>query len=57
MIEAALAHEMIVKKGSWLSFEGEQLGQGQEGAREYLEQHPDFTQKLIQKINEKLGRA
>ncbi len=57
VIEAALAHEMIVKKGSWLSFEGEQLGQGQEGAREYLEQHPDFTQKLIQKINEKLGRA
>ena len=32
VLEAALAHEMIVKKGSWLSFEGEQLGQGQEGA-------------------------
>jgi recombination protein RecA len=57
VVESAIAHEIVAKRGSWLSFEGEQIGQGQEGARDFLEKNPEMTQKIIEKIKEKLSGA
>ena len=54
VLDSALKHELITKRGSWLSFEGEQIGQGHEAARVHLEQNPDLTQKLIEKVKEKV---
>jgi recombination protein RecA len=37
----------IVKKaGAWYTYEGEQLGQGRENARNYLESHPELMEKI-----------
>ncbi len=52
VLDAAAKHALIQKKGSWLSFEGEQLGQGHDGARLQLEKNPALTEKLIEKIRE-----
>jgi recombination protein RecA len=57
VLDAGLAHGLVTKKGSWLSFENEQIGQGQDAAREFLEQNPQTVQKLIQKIKERLEAA
>jgi recombination protein RecA len=57
VIESGVAHGLITKRGSWLSFENEQLGQGHEGARDFLEKNPDMTQKIIDKVKEKLSEA
>ena len=50
VIDSAIAHNLIEKRGSWLSFDGEQLGQGSEGARRRLVDDPDLTQRLVDKV-------
>ena len=57
VLDSALKYELITKRGSWLSFEGEQIGQGHEAARETLEGNPELTQKMIDKIKEAAGVA
>jgi recombination protein RecA len=53
VLEVALKHGIVTKRGSWLSLEGEQIGQGQDAARGYLEEHPDVTAKLIEQCQQK----
>lgn len=53
VLDSAIKYELITKKGSWLSFEGEQIGQGHEAARAHLEGNPELTAKLIEKVKEK----
>jgi len=53
VLDAALAHNLIAKRGSWLSFDNEQIGQGQESAREFMEKTPELTAKMIAKLHEK----
>jgi len=55
VLDSAIKHGLIVKRGSWLSFDGEQLGQGHEGARAQLEKDPELLQKMIDRITEKAG--
>jgi recombination protein RecA len=57
VIDSALEHGIITKRGSWLAFGGEQMGQGQEGAREFLEKNPEMTLKVIESIKEKVNGA
>ena len=45
----------IRKSGSWFTYEGEQLGQGKENARNYLTDNPDVANEIEKKIKEKLG--
>lgn len=52
VIEAGLTAQVINKRGSWLSFETEQIGQGSVAAAEYLSNHPETTSRIISKILE-----
>jgi len=56
VLDSAIKHELITKRGSWLSFEGEQIGQGRDGSRERLEGDLELTAKLMAKIKEKVGQ-
>jgi len=47
VLDAAIERGIVTKRGSWLSYEGEQLGQGHEAARGLLEKEPEITEKLI----------
>ncbi len=53
VLETALAEDLVQKKGSWLSYDGEQIGQGADAARTYLEEHPEVLAKLIEQIQAK----
>ena len=50
LIAVALAKEIIVKKGAWLQFEGEMIGQGKEASRKALQDDPALAQKILAKI-------
>jgi len=50
IIDAGIEYELIEKKGSWLSYNGEQLGQGREGARKSLLEDPKLAEDLVEKI-------
>lgn len=57
VVDSAIKHGLIEKRGSWLSFDGEQLGQGNEGARRQLLEHPELTEKIIAKVKEKIAEG
>ena len=50
VLESALLHGLIQKRGSWLSHDGEQIGQGSDAARKHLEENPELVAKLIEGI-------
>jgi recombination protein RecA len=52
VLDYALKCGLVEKRGSWLAFDGEQLGQGHDGARVFLEENPETTKKIIAKIDE-----
>ncbi len=54
IIDMGVAHEVIQKSGSWLSFENEKIGQGREAARKILKDNPKLMNKIEKLIIEKL---
>jgi recombination protein RecA len=46
---------IVRKSGAWYTYEGDQLGQGKENARNFLRENPDVANEIEKKIKEKLG--
>ncbi len=55
LIDMGVEHGFIRKSGSWFTYEGEQLGQGKENARNFLIENADMANEIEKKIKEKLG--
>ncbi|MDR2850302.1 MAG: recombinase RecA [Verrucomicrobiota bacterium] len=50
VLDAALARNVVIKRGSWLSFGTEQIGQGALASTEFLRTHPEIVAQIIEKI-------
>jgi recombination protein RecA len=52
-----LAEEMsiIVRKGAWYSYQGDNIGQGRDNTIKYMEDKPEFAQDIERQIREKLS--
>ena len=50
VLDAALTRGIVEKRGSWLSFGDEQLAQGSLATIDYLKEHADVTQKIVDLI-------
>ncbi len=55
IMDAAIAAGIVEKRGSWLSCDGQQLGQGREAAAAELKKNPDLQAMLIEKVKAKHG--
>jgi recombination protein RecA len=55
LIDMGVEHGFIRKSGAWYTYEGDQLGQGKENARNFLRDNPDLADEIEKKIKEKLG--
>ena len=55
LIDFGVEHGFVRKSGSWFTYEGEQLGQGKENARNFLIENPEVAAEIEKKIKEKLG--
>jgi recombination protein RecA len=55
LLDFGIAQEVIEKSGSWLSYQGERLGQGRENARLLLKQSPDLALRIETELRRKLG--
>lgn len=51
VLDAAIDRDIVQKRGSWYSFETEQIGQGAIAATEFLREHPETVEKIIEVIN------
>lgn len=55
LIDMGVENGFVRKSGAWYTYEGEQLGQGKENARNFLRSHPDMANEIEKKIKDKLG--
>lgn len=54
VLDLAQQYNIVEKSGSWLSYEGEKIGQGRDNARVYLKENPSICDKIRKKIEAKL---
>ena len=57
LLDMAVQTEVIDKSGVWYSFDGEQIGQGRENAKNFLKEHPDVSARILEKLRDGLGLA
>jgi recombination protein RecA len=55
LIDLGVEQGIVRKAGAWYTYEGDQLGQGKENARNYLKENPDRAEEIEKRIKEKLG--
>jgi recombination protein RecA len=54
VVDLGVEHQILDKKGSWISYEGELVGQGREAAKQALSENPELMAKLTKSILEKV---
>ena len=55
ILDVALDNDIIEKRGSWFSFQSEQLGQGREATKQLLQDNIEVQEKVLQAIREKIN--
>src|SRR5207237_6742170 len=55
LLDVGVDIEIIKKSGAWFSYEGEQLGQGKEDARQFLAEHEDLATEIDRRVREAVG--
>ena len=46
---------LVKKSGVWYTYEGEQLGQGRENAKQFLAENPEIMMEISDKVRTQLG--
>lgn len=55
LVDMAVDKDIIDKSGSWYSYGEEQIGQGRENAKGYLEEHQDMYKEVERKVRDAYG--
>ncbi|MGC3956116.1 MAG: recombinase RecA [Propionicimonas sp.] len=55
LIDLGVDNGIIRKAGAWFTYDGEQLGQGKENARNYLKNNPEVADEIERRILSQLG--
>jgi recombination protein RecA len=54
LLDLGVDKGIIEKSGTWLSFNGERMGQGRENARIFLKEHKDIREKIDHALRKKM---
>ncbi|MBO7503915.1 MAG: recombinase RecA [Clostridia bacterium] len=57
LLDLAVLNDIIVKSGSWFSYEGKRIGQGRENAKAFLEDNPEVYDEIDRKLRTILGSS
>ncbi|MCS7177698.1 MAG: recombinase RecA [Anaerolineae bacterium] len=57
VLDLAVQYGLIEKRGSFYSYQGQNIAQGRENAKQYLRDHPQLMEELEQQIREKAMEA
>src|SRR5438067_2735053 len=55
LLDVGVANDVIKKSGAWFTYEGDQLGQGREKARDFLAEHQEIALDIERRIREIVG--
>jgi recombination protein RecA len=50
LLDLSVDFAIVKKSGAWFTYEGEQLGQGREKAKDYLRNHPEIMMEISDKV-------
>lgn len=54
IIDLGIEHKILEKKGAWISYEGNLIGQGRDAAKQAVREKPELAAKLTKAILEKV---
>jgi recombination protein RecA len=54
ILDLGIEHKVLEKKGAWISYQGELVGQGRDAAKQTLRDKPALADKIIQTVLEKV---
>ena len=57
LLDLAEENGVVVRKGAWYSYEGDNIGQGRDNTITWLEQNPEQKEKIELQVREKLSEA
>jgi recombination protein RecA len=61
LVDLGVEHKILEKKGSWISFKGEMVGQGREAAKQAIMTDPkladELTSLILDKVHPKVGES
>ncbi len=55
LLDVGVEFAIIKKSGAWFTYEGEQLGQGRENAKNFLGENPEIMMEISDRIRGKVG--
>ena len=50
IVDLGIQHKILEKKGAWISYEGDLVGQGREAAKQFLAENPEATGRISEAI-------
>ena len=57
VVDMAVDYGVIHKKGSWLAYKGETLGQGKEAVAKFLSENPTLQEEIVKEILAEVGKG
>jgi recombination protein RecA len=54
LLDLGLEHKILEKKGAWIAYQGELVGQGRDAAKQTLREKPELADKISKAILEKV---
>ncbi|MBD2569369.1 recombinase RecA [Anabaena lutea] len=57
LVDLAEETGILLRKGAWYSYNGENISQGRDNAIKYLEEKPEFASKIEEQVREKLDKG
>jgi recombination protein RecA len=57
LLDVGVDLELVKKSGAWFTYEGEQLGQGRENAKNFLSENPEIMMDISERILAQVGIA
>ena len=55
VLDIGVDNDIVKKSGAWYTYEGEQLGQGRENAKQFLQENPEIMIEISECIRTKMG--
>jgi recombination protein RecA len=54
LLDLGLEHKILEKKGAWIAYNGELVGQGRDAAKQMLKEKPEMAEKIKKAVMEKV---
>ncbi|MCB4208100.1 recombinase RecA [Arthrobacter sp. UM1] len=55
LLDLGVENNIVKKSGAWFTYDGDQLGQGKEKARQFLKDNPELANEIERRIREAVG--